>query len=58
MQIRYLNILRAKTIPIIAMTANVFKDDIDKCLKVGMNSHVGKPLDFNDILNKLHYHCR
>jgi len=35
------------------MTANVFRDDIEKCLEVGMNDHIGKPLDFNDVLDKL-----
>jgi len=51
--IRAMDIPRAKTIPIIAMTANVFRDDIEKCLAVGMNDHIGKPLDFNDVLDKL-----
>jgi len=51
--IRALPIARAKTIPIIAMTANVFRDDIEKCLRVGMNDHIGKPLDFNDVMGKL-----
>jgi CheY-like chemotaxis protein len=40
---------RAKTIPIIAMTANVFKEDVEKCLAAGMNAHVGKPLDFHEV---------
>jgi CheY-like chemotaxis protein/two-component sensor histidine kinase len=40
-------------IPIIAMTANVFREDIEKCLEAGMNDHVGKPLDFNEVLKKL-----
>jgi CheY-like chemotaxis protein len=40
----------AKTIPIIAMTANVFREDIEKCLEAGMDGHVGKPLDFEDVL--------
>ena len=35
----------AKTIPIIAMTANVFKDDIQKSKGVGMNAHLAKPME-------------
>ncbi|GHU68799.1 hypothetical protein FACS189450_00400 [Spirochaetia bacterium] len=37
-------------VPIIAMTANVFKEDIEKCLAAGMDGHVGKPLDFNEVM--------
>jgi signal transduction histidine kinase/DNA-binding response OmpR family regulator len=37
-------------IPIIAMTANVFREDIEKCLASGMNGHVGKPLDLDEVL--------
>jgi signal transduction histidine kinase/CheY-like chemotaxis protein len=37
-------------IPIIAMTANVFREDIEKCLVAGMDAHVGKPLDMKDVL--------
>ncbi|MDL2219354.1 response regulator [Ruminococcaceae bacterium OttesenSCG-928-O06] len=46
-------------VPIVAMTANVFREDIEKCLAVGMDAHVGKPLDFDDVMEKLrHYlHC-
>ncbi|MDR2053017.1 MAG: response regulator [Treponema sp.] len=40
-------------IPIIAMTANVFREDIEKCLECGMNDHIGKPLDFDEVLEKL-----
>ncbi|MDR2101678.1 MAG: response regulator [Treponema sp.] len=39
--------------PIIAMTANVFREDIEKCLAVGMNAHVGKPLDLDEVLRVL-----
>ncbi|MCL2627616.1 MAG: ATP-binding protein [Oscillospiraceae bacterium] len=40
-------------IPIIAMTANVFKDDINACLDAGMNDHLGKPLDLDRMLEIL-----
>ena len=43
-----------KQIPIIAMTANVFKEDIEKSLASGMDSHVGKPLDFEEVMGCLH----
>ncbi|MCL2604877.1 MAG: ATP-binding protein [Defluviitaleaceae bacterium] len=40
-------------LPIIAMTANVFKSDIDKCLAAGMDGHLGKPLDMDKVLEVL-----
>ena len=43
----------AKTVPIIAMTANVFREDIDRCLDAGMNGHVGKPLNFDEVIQQL-----
>lgn len=52
-QIRALPTPKAKTIPIIAMTANVFREDIEKCLAAGMNSHVGKPIDFDEVMERL-----
>ena len=53
-RIRSMNIPKAKEIPIIAMTANVFREDIENYLAIGMNAHIGKPLVFEDILVKLH----
>jgi PAS domain S-box-containing protein len=47
---------RAKTVPIIAMTANVFKEDIDRCLAAGMNEHIGKPLNYNELMAVLKKH--
>ena len=35
----------AKTIPIIAMTANAFREDAERCMEAGMNAHLAKPLD-------------
>jgi CheY-like chemotaxis protein/anti-sigma regulatory factor (Ser/Thr protein kinase) len=52
-KIRALDIPEAKTIPIIAMTSNVFKDEIQKCFEVGMNYHIGKPLDIDEVLQNL-----
>jgi signal transduction histidine kinase len=52
--IRALDVPQAKTIPIIAMTASVFREDVENCLAAGMNDHVGKPLDFPEVIRKLH----
>jgi CheY-like chemotaxis protein len=35
------------------MTANVFREDVEKCLEAGMNDHIGKPLDFEEVLARL-----
>jgi CheY-like chemotaxis protein len=56
--IRALGIPRAGEVPIIAMTANVFKEDIDKCLAVGMTDHIGKPIDQKILLEKLHRYLK
>ena len=52
-QIRALKNPEAKAIKIIAMTANVFRDDIERCLEVGMDDHIGKPVDFEELIGKL-----
>ncbi|GHV95421.1 hypothetical protein AGMMS50293_17410 [Spirochaetia bacterium] len=40
----------AKHVPIIAMTANVFKEDIENCKKAGMDEHIGKPINLPELL--------
>jgi len=54
--IRALDNKWSKQIPIIAMTANVFKEDIDLCIQTGMNDHLGKPLKFERLIEKLKMH--
>jgi CheY-like chemotaxis protein len=56
---------QAKTIPIIAMTANAFEEDINKTKSAGMNAHISKPLNpkllfaeltnFRNRLDKVNY---
>ena len=52
-KIRELEHAYAKRVPIVAMTANVFQEDVERCLAAGMNDHLGKPLDYDDVLEKM-----
>jgi signal transduction histidine kinase/CheY-like chemotaxis protein len=52
-EIRESGLPHSRTVPIIAMTANVFQEDIDRCHEHGMNGHLGKPLDFVQVINVL-----
>ena len=52
-RIRALDAPSAKTVPIIAMTANVFLEDIERCLESGMNGHLGKPIDVKEMMATL-----
>jgi CheY-like chemotaxis protein len=51
--IRALQMRQRGWLPIVAMTANVFKDDIEACLSAGMDDHLGKPLDMKKVVEKL-----
>ena len=51
--IRKLDTPEAKTVPIVAMTANVYREDVERCMEAGMNAHVGKPLDIDEVIEVL-----
>jgi CheY-like chemotaxis protein len=48
--IRSLDRSDAKTVPIVALTANAFKEDVDKALEHGMNTHLAKPVEMDKLL--------
>ncbi len=48
----------AKTVPIIAITANAFAEDAEKCLACGMNAHLPKPLDSTKMTALIAEFCR
>jgi CheY-like chemotaxis protein len=52
-RIRALPIPQAKTVPVVAMTANVFDDDVKRSIASGMNAHLGKPLNHADMMKVL-----
>ena len=56
--IRSLSRTDAKTIPIIAMTANAFDEDAKKCIAAGMNAHLTKPIEIDHVTEVLGQYCR
>ena len=40
-------------LPIIAMTADAFSEDVQRCLESGMNAHIAKPIDINNLIQHL-----
>ena len=55
-RIREMEDINAQTIPILAMTANAFKEDEQACLEAGMNGHIAKPINIEDLLEKIAYY--
>ncbi|MDR0411396.1 MAG: response regulator [Treponema sp.] len=51
--IRAMPFAYAATIPIIAMTADAFTEDVEKSRQAGMNDHISKPIDFDILMKKL-----
>lgn len=56
--IRKLDCNGATAIPIIAMTANAFKEDVKKCMDAGMNEYLSKPVDMKKLLDVLEKYCK
>ncbi len=57
-QIRSLARADAQTIPIIAMTANAFAEDVKDAIHAGMNAHVSKPVDMEALKETIHRFVR
>ncbi|MDE7265863.1 MAG: response regulator, partial [Lachnospiraceae bacterium] len=51
--IRALEHADAKSIPIIAMSADAFDDDVQKCKECGMNDHTSKPINVDSVVHLL-----
>ena len=56
--IREIGNAKAKPIPIVAMTANAFREDMEKCRAAGMDDHIAKPIDLELLLSKVHKYLR
>ncbi|MFR6327856.1 MAG: response regulator [Eisenbergiella sp.] len=52
--IRALNRPDARTVPIVAMSANAFEEDMKKSLESGMNAHLAKPFQVEALVETLH----
>ena len=52
-QIRKLSNPAAASIPIIAMTADAFSENVAECFEAGMNGHIAKPIDINTVIREL-----
>lgn len=50
-ELRAMEKVRGGRLPIYAMTANVFREDVDAAIKSGMDGHMGKPLDYSILIS-------
>ncbi len=55
--IRNLDRMDAKKIPIVAMTASAFTEEIKRCKEAGMNEHIAKPLDIDKLMILVEKYC-
>ncbi len=57
-RIRALDVPQSRSVPIVAMTANAFAEDVAACREAGMVDHIGKPVDVDVLLGKLAKYLR
>ena len=56
--IRVLDRPDAQTIPMIAMSANAYAEDVEKSLTAGMNAHLTKPIRFDTVIETIQEFCQ
>ncbi len=56
--IRALDRADARTVPIIAMTANAYREDVERAIAAGMNDHLAKPIDITQVLSAVDKHLK
>lgn len=54
--IRCMSREEAMTVPILAMTANAFAQDVEKAFDSGMNAHIAKPIDVDELFQKMYHY--
>ena len=55
-QIRALDRADAKDVPIFAVSADAFQENVEECLAAGMNAHIAKPINVDQLLETLHHY--
>jgi len=46
-----------QNIPVVAMSVDAFAEDVEACLKAGMNGHISKPIDFIEVMKVIEKYC-